>query len=62
MANADSVDLCRYSPQEAGNDFGQGVIDLRSNFREHGQLSVALSRVTDAVNLCFLLLGSSDLR
>jgi hypothetical protein len=41
---------------------GRAMTDLRSNFGEHGQLYVAFSRVTDPVNLCFLLSGSSDFK
>jgi hypothetical protein len=45
-----------------GMTLDRAVIDLRTNFWEHGQLYVALSRVTQPVNLCFLLPFSSDLR
>jgi hypothetical protein len=43
-------------------NLGRAVIDLRTNFWEHGQLYVALSRVTEPGNLCFLLPDSSDFR
>jgi ATP-dependent exoDNAse (exonuclease V) alpha subunit len=45
-----------------GMTLGRAVIELMTNFWEHGQLYVALSRVTEPVNLCFLLPDSSDFR
>jgi hypothetical protein len=41
---------------------GRAVIDLMTNFWEHGQLYVAISRVTEPGNLCLLLPGPSELR
>jgi hypothetical protein len=38
-----------------GMTLHRAVIDLRKDFWEHGQLYVALSRVTDPCNLCVLL-------
>jgi hypothetical protein len=38
-----------------GMTLGRIVIDCRSRFWEHGQLYVALSRVTDPANICVLL-------
>jgi hypothetical protein len=49
-------------PGSQGMTLAITVIDLRTNFWEHGQLYVALSRVTDLGNLCFLLPSSPDVR
>jgi hypothetical protein len=38
-----------------GTTLSRSVVDCRSNFWEHGQLYVALSRVRDPHNLCILL-------
>lgn len=36
------------------------IIDVRSNFWEHGQLYVALSRIQDPKNVCVLLPNSDE--
>jgi ATP-dependent exoDNAse (exonuclease V) alpha subunit len=38
-----------------GMTLDRAVVDLRRDFWEHGQLYVALSRITDPRNLCILL-------
>jgi hypothetical protein len=43
-----------------GMTLHKAVIDLRTEFCEHGQLYVALSRVRNSENLCVLLHESSD--
>jgi hypothetical protein len=44
-----------------GMTLQRAVVDLKRNFWEHGQLYVALSRVSDPMNLCLLLPDSSAL-
>jgi hypothetical protein len=44
-----------------GITFESAVIDLRTNLWEHGQLSVALSRVRQPDDICILLHNSSNL-